>query len=218
MTAADPGADLAAMLTALRESVEAARAMPLSASCVINRAETLAAIDEISSALPERLAAADALLAQGAAVLTAAGEEAEALLADTELEAERRLAASEDGAAASAWASAVREQAEAEVAATRAEAEEFVDHRLAHVEAALEKTLSLIRVNPGPGAVTVAEIESRLAELSGEIEQMLIGVRRGREQMHGRHHMEDLGEHLRALDDAGTDPDAGRLGSREELG
>ncbi|HZZ49203.1 MAG TPA: hypothetical protein VFE65_20150, partial [Pseudonocardia sp.] len=56
----------------------------------------------------------------------------------------------------------------------------------------------------------------RLAELATEIDQMLFVVRRGRERMAGREHMDDLGDHVRALDADPDAPSAG-LGTREEL-
>ena len=40
-------------LTHLRELILSARAMPMSASCVINRGEVLSAIDEVIDNLPD---------------------------------------------------------------------------------------------------------------------------------------------------------------------
>lgn len=212
----EPDADVGAMLHRLRAAVATARALPMSASCVINRDGTLRAIDAIVGALPRRLAAAEALLAQSATLLQTAASEAEGLLVAAGRESERLLAASRVGEAAAAWAGAERARAETEVAGRRAEVEEFVDRKLAALEAVLEKTLSLIRLDPGTEALTVAEIEARLREVSGAVEGTLLGVRRGRADMHARR----APDGLRSVDDVGADSDVasgGRLGTREEL-
>lgn len=44
-----------ARLEQLRELIASARAMPMSASCVVNRAEVLKAIDDVADALPAEL-------------------------------------------------------------------------------------------------------------------------------------------------------------------
>jgi len=203
------------MLLLLRETVTAARAMPLSASCLINRAEALEMIDEVIASLPQTLAAAADLLAREQELLAAAGERAEQLLADAAAEAEHRLSASEQGAAATAWGETAREQARSDAAEVRAAAEDFADGRLAHLEVILEKTLSAARRDPGPA--DPADVSSQLAALVDQLEAMLAAVRRGRERMHGRQHMEDLAEPLAAGNEPGAVP-PDPLGSPGELG
>jgi hypothetical protein len=215
--APEPGGDPRELLAALRETVAAARSMPMSASCVLNRGETLALIDRLAVALPDSLAAADALVARGADMLAVAQEQAAQVLADACAEVERRLADSVSGSVAQVWADAVRAQAQADAAAERDRTESFVDAKLAHVEAVLVRTLALARAEPagrpGPGADAAAE----LSELAVEIDQMLLVVRRGRERMAGRDRMDELGDHLRAMD-ATPEARGPGLGTREELG
>jgi hypothetical protein len=215
--AAESGGDPRELLAQLREWVAAARAMPLSASCVLNRGETLALIDRLGAALPDSLAAADALLARGSDVVAAAREQAAQVLADADAEVERRLADSAAGSVAQTWAEAVRAQAEADATAERARTESFVDAELAHVEAVLVRTLGLARAEPVPQPGAVADVVEQLTELAVEIDQMLLVVRRGRERMAGRDRMDELGDHLRAMDAAPEAPGTG-LGTREELG
>ena len=51
-------------LDELSTLVEGARAMPMSASCVVNRAQVLDLLDEARSMLPQSLATADDVLAE----------------------------------------------------------------------------------------------------------------------------------------------------------
>jgi hypothetical protein len=81
----------------------------------------------------------------------------------------------------------------------------------------LGRTLALARMGSEPQPDAVGDVATRLGELAAEIDQMLVVVRRSREQMHGRSRMDELGDHLRAMDDAPEDPGTG-LGTREQLG
>ena len=49
-------------LTLLREMIAQARAMPMSASCVINRGEVLGAIDDVIEHLPDEIEEAQAVI------------------------------------------------------------------------------------------------------------------------------------------------------------
>ena len=59
-------------LERLTRLVEEARAMPLSASCVVNRTEVLELLDEIRAGLPSEITQASALLEDRESVLEAA--------------------------------------------------------------------------------------------------------------------------------------------------
>lgn len=192
--------------------------MPMSASCLVNRAATLERIDAIKAALPERLARADELLAERDAVLAHAHGQAEQVLAEAAEEAQRRMSMTSIGVEAAAWADALRTATEAELAAAREQADLDADAKLAHVEVILERTLSLARHAGEDPAASAAEAARQLGDLVAALEQMLDGVRRGRESMHGRHHMEDLGDHLRVADAGGDAPGHHGLGPLDELG
>ncbi len=55
--------DVQAKLTEIREAVATARAMPMSASCVVNRAELLSSLDELAQMLPQAFSESDRVLA-----------------------------------------------------------------------------------------------------------------------------------------------------------
>jgi hypothetical protein len=190
--------DVHAKLAELRELVTQARAMPLSASCLVNRADTLARIAEIEAGLPRQLSEAESLLAGADAVVAEAREQAVAVLAEAAMERDRRLEQTREGAEATAWAAQIRAEAEADATTRTTETDEYVDSRLAHFEVILEKTLEIARRAPEDPSV---DPQAHLAELSTSLERTLTAVRRGREQLAGRDHMEELGEHLRALED-----------------
>ncbi|HUR75284.1 MAG TPA: hypothetical protein VMZ00_13480 [Sporichthya sp.] len=190
--------DVHAKLAELEERVAKAKAMPLSASCLVNRAEMLARIAEIEAALPRQLSEAESVLADADAVVAEAREKAVAVLAEAAVERDRRLELTPEGSEAVVWAAQIRAEAEADATNRTTEADEYVDSRLAHFEVILEKTLELARRAPEDPS---ADPSAHLAELSSSLERTLTAVRRGRDRLDGQHHMEELGEHLRALED-----------------
>src|SRR5690242_5542345 len=72
--------DVQKKLDGIVAAVEGARAMPMSASCVINRAELLAMLTELRSALPESLSEAQALLGDREQMVAEARQEAERII------------------------------------------------------------------------------------------------------------------------------------------
>lgn len=205
------------MLEELRASVAEARAMPMSASCIVNRAELLDRIAALSEALPGRIADAERVLAEREAVVAAGRAEADRLVAEAAAEREVRLASSPDGTEARAWADDLRARVTAETRALQRETDSYVDSKLANFEVVLEKSLDAARVGRERIAADPADValrqelrslaEATLAEFTDVLEKTLQNVRRGRERLAGRHDMEDLGEHVRAQD-SGPDGEA----------
>ncbi|MBA3745014.1 hypothetical protein [Sporichthya sp.] len=199
--------DVHAKLAELQELVAKAKAMPLSASCLVNRADVLARIAEIEAALPRQLSQAESVLADADAVVAEAREQAVAVLAEAAVERDRRLELTPEGSEAVAWAAQIRAEGEADATTRTTEADDYVDSRLAHFEVILEKTLELARRAPEDPS---ADPTAHLAELSSSLARTLTAVRRGRDRLDGKHHMEELGEHLRELEEhpLGADEDA----------
>lgn len=199
-------------LDALRTLVTEARSMPMSASCILNRAELLERIAELGEALPRQLTDAESVLAEREAVLAAAREEAERIAVEASAERERLLAATAEGREATAWAEEVRAKATEAAEATRAEIDEYVDAKLANFEVVLEKSLDTARrgrerlaedPSVGDEAMRVEVrtfVDTTLASFVEVLDKVLVSVRRGRDRLRGRHDMEDLGEHIRAQD------------------
>ena len=81
--------DVHEKLDELTAIVEQARSMPMSASCVVNRAEVLGLLEEIRALLPEEFRHAQMLLADRESVVDEGRREAERMINRAE---EERLA------------------------------------------------------------------------------------------------------------------------------
>ena len=125
--------------------VEGARAMPMSASCVVNRGQVLDLLDEIRALLPDSLAAADDVLADREDIVRAAHLEATEIVARGEEEQHRLVSEHEVYRAAAAEAEAVRADVAAEAERMRRETDDYVDAKLANFEVALNKTLVAVQ-------------------------------------------------------------------------
>lgn len=132
-------------LDELSALVEGARAMPMSASCVVNRAQVLDLLDEARSLLPTSLDQADDILAERDGIVAAARVNAAEVLAQADEEARARVSEHEVYRAALAEADAVRAEADAEAERMRRETDDYVDAKLANFEVALHKTLTAVQ-------------------------------------------------------------------------
>ncbi len=124
--------------------VERARAVPMSASCVVHRGDVLALLDEIRELLPAELREAQAVLAERDALLRQAGDDAARILEEARAERDRLVEETEVHAAAVDEAARVREHAAAEAAQMRRETDEYVEAKLSQFEITLTKTLAAV--------------------------------------------------------------------------
>lgn len=138
-----------AALGDLRRLIESARAMPLSASCVVSRTDALDLIEAVNVGLPAQIRRADHVLAQADLVVADARHRAEETLAKAEAEARRRVEEAErraetlvarEGVVAEARARAERILAEAAARADRLarDADSYCDSRLERFAADLD--------------------------------------------------------------------------------
>jgi hypothetical protein len=143
-------------LAYLRELILNARAMPMSASCVINRSEVLAAIDDVIENLPDEIAYAQRVIDTSASKVAEGEAEAGRILAEAREHAASLAQHSEVVRVAEQVAAQVRSEADHEATALRREIDEFIDARMASFESVLHKTTSQVRT-----------ARARLAERSG---------------------------------------------------
>jgi hypothetical protein len=143
-------------LAYLRELILNARAMPMSASCVINRGEVLAAIDDVIENLPDEIADAQRVVEMAAYKIAEGEAEAGRILAEARNHAANLAQHSEVVRVAEQVAVQMRADADVEAAALRRETDEFIDARMASFESVLHKTASQVRT-----------ARARLAERSG---------------------------------------------------
>lgn len=129
-------------LTAL---VESARSMPMSASCLLNRGEVLALLDELRAQLPEEFDEAERILADREGVLEQARLEADAIVAAAHDERMRLVSQTEVYAQAQREASRIRGEAREDAAKMQDDTDAYVDGKLANFEISLTKTLEAVR-------------------------------------------------------------------------
>ena len=136
--------DVQERLDELAVLVEDAKAMPLSASCIVNRTQVLDLIEEIRTLLPESVLRADELLADREAVVQDGRREADRILERARAEADRLISEHEVYLAAVAEAQAVAEITEQDTARMRKETDDYIDAKLATFEITLQKTLQTV--------------------------------------------------------------------------
>lgn len=127
------GDSLLEILGELNELVGSARAMPMSASALINRAEVMDLISSAREVLPEQIAQADKIRSEAETILEHARREAETLVAQ-----EAVVKAAEDRA------SHIIEQAEIAAQKLAQDADEYCDRILAEFEIDLGKISSQV--------------------------------------------------------------------------
>ncbi|MFJ3905832.1 cell division initiation protein [Streptomyces sp. NPDC090025] len=223
--------DVQKKLDEIVTTVQSARSMPMSASCVVNRADLLALLEEVREALPGSLAQAQELLGGREQMVDQARREAERIIEAAH--AERGSLISDTQVARQSQDEAERILAEArrEAEEIRAEADDYVDSKLANFEVVLNKTIAsvdrgrekLLGRGPGLDADGYADedapeysadprtlidradgyVDTKLGAFEAVLSKTLEAVGRGRQKLHGRLAADALGEHMAAQDAAG---------------
>ncbi|MFI8826492.1 ATP synthase F0 subunit B [Streptomyces sp. NPDC053431] len=224
--------DVQKKLDEIVATVQNARSMPMSASCVVNRAELLSLLDEVREALPGSLAQAQELLGGRELMVEQARQEAERIIEAAH--AERGSIVSDSQVARQSQDEAERILAEArrEAEEIRAEADDYVDSKLANFEVVLNKTIASVDrgreklLGRGPGLDADgygdedapeysadpqtliqradAYVDTKLGAFEAVLSKTLEAVGRGRQKLHGRIASDALGEHMAAQDAAGS--------------
>ena len=136
--------DVHEKLDELTEVVESARSMPMSSSCILNRAELLTLLDELRALLPAEFDLAEQLLGDRDKVVSEGRDEAEAIVAAAHEERMRLVSETEVFAQAQREANRVRADAEEDAESMRQQVDEYVDGKLANFEITLDKTLAAV--------------------------------------------------------------------------
>jgi cell division septum initiation protein DivIVA len=137
--------DVHAKLAEVRQVVEEARSMPMSASAVVNRGELLNLLDELQAAIATELADADRVVADRDAVIEEGRREAEQIIADARNEREHVISDTEVYRLAKREADELRAHAQSEADELRRETDEYVDAKLANFEITLERTMEAVK-------------------------------------------------------------------------
>lgn len=144
--------EIVSRLEQLRDEVARAKAVPLSASCLINRGQALEVIDAALEAVPADITRASEVLSQRETLIARATDHARELVERANAKQAELVAEHAVYQQAVAQAQELREQAEAEAAAVRARADDYVDTQLAKLEVVLQRI-----------GATVAEGRERLS-------------------------------------------------------
>jgi cell division septum initiation protein DivIVA len=132
------------VLLQLRDIIEAARPVPLSASSMIAKDEVLELIDEALAQLPEELRAARWLLKEREEFLARTRHDADEIIAQARARAERMVQRTEVVKAAEQRSYEIVDAAETEARRLHHEVEDFCDQKLASFEIVLERTQKLV--------------------------------------------------------------------------
>ncbi|MER6566469.1 ATP synthase F0 subunit B [Streptomyces sp. NPDC001093] len=213
--------DVQKKLDEIVSAVSGARSMPMSASCVINRAELLAMLEEVRQALPGSLAQAQELIGDRDQMVEQARQEAERIISNAHAERGSLISDTEIARRSQAEADRILAEARKEAEEVRAEADDYVDSKLANFEVVLTKTLGSVGrgreklLGTGPGLdengyedadapershdpETLRHnadqyVDVKLGAFEAVLAKTLEAVGRGRQKLHGRIATDDLG-------------------------
>ncbi|KUO17933.1 ATP synthase F0 subunit B [Streptomyces dysideae] len=136
--------DVQNKLDEIVSAVSGARSMPMSASCVVNRAELLAMLEEVRQALPGSLAQAQELIGDREQMVEQARQEAERIIEHAHAQRGSLISDTEVARRSQAEADRILAEARKEAEDVRAEADDYVDSKLANFEVVLTKTLGSV--------------------------------------------------------------------------
>ncbi|MFC4468535.1 ATP synthase F0 subunit B [Streptomyces xiangluensis] len=213
--------DVQKKLDEIVSAVGSARSMPMSASCVVNRAELLSLLEEVRQALPGSLAQAQELIGGREQLVEQAREEAQRIIESAHAERGSLISGTEIARRSQNEADRILADARKEAEEIRAEADDYVDSKLANFEVVLTKTLGSVGrgreklLGTGPGLdehgyededapershdpQTLRRnadeyVDVKLGAFEAVLAKTLEAVGRGRQKLHGRIASDDLG-------------------------
>ncbi|MFI7016386.1 cell division initiation protein [Streptomyces sp. NPDC050164] len=213
--------DVQKKLDEIVTAVSGARSMPMSASCVVNRAELLSMLEEVRAALPGSLAQAQELIGDREQMVEQARQEAERIIQSAHAERGSLISDTEVARRSQAEADRILAEARKEAEEIRAEADDYVDSKLANFEVVLTKTLGsvgrgrekLLGTGPGTDEQGYEDedapershdpqtqrrsadeyVDVKLGAFEAVLAKTLEAVGRGRQKLHGRIATDDLG-------------------------
>ncbi|MER5581781.1 ATP synthase F0 subunit B [Streptomyces asoensis] len=213
--------DVQKKLDEIVTAVSSARSMPMSASCVVNRADLLALLEEVRAALPDSLAQAEELIGGREQMVEQARQEADRIISTAHAERGSLISDTEIARRSQDEADRILAEARKEAEEVRAEADDYVDSKLANFEVVLTKTLGSVGrgreklLGTGPGTDengyededapershdpetlrrdADAYVDTKLGAFEAVLAKTLEAVGRGRQKLHGRIASDDLG-------------------------
>ncbi|MFE7314916.1 cell division initiation protein [Streptomyces sp. NPDC057555] len=221
--------DVQKKLDDIVQTVGSARSVPMSASCVVNRAELLALLEEVRSALPGSLAQAQELLGGREQMVEEARAEAERIIESAHSQRGSLISDTEVARQAQDEADRILAEARQEAEEVRAQADDYVDSKLANFEVVLTKTIGAVDrgreklLGRGPGLDEQgfedteapersadpetlkqradAYVDTKFGAFQAVLTKTLEAVGRGRDKLQGARPIDELAAHLAAQSD-----------------
>ena len=153
-------------LTAAITLVEEARGVPLSASCVVHRAEMLEILDEARESLPTDFESARKIIDTREAIIEEARVSAEQMIAIAREDVAQMVEQTSIVQIARDEARKILDDARETAEQEKQEVEEYIDGRLATLEVILNKTMDA--VSRGRGRLAGANDKDVFSQLSDE--------------------------------------------------
>ncbi len=153
-------------LTAAITMVEEARGVPLSASCVVHRAEMLEVLDDAREALPIDFASAQKIIETRDAIIEEARLSAEQMIAIAREDVAQMVEQTSIVQIARDEARKILDDARETAEIEKAEVEEYIDGSLATLEVILNKTMDA--VSRGRDRLAGANDKDVLSQLADE--------------------------------------------------
>ena len=132
------------VLLELQHLIEHAKSVPMSASCMVNRSDTIALVKRAMAALDEDTREAQRITATSLETLERAQQEADQIIRAAEDKADYLAGQTEIVVRARQKAADVQAEAMREADELRREVDAFIDQRIASFEAGLQRTMSQI--------------------------------------------------------------------------
>ncbi len=124
--------------------VEAARSVPMSRNCMMDRAELMAMLEELRGELPIEVRRSQALLDERDKIIAAGQHEAQRIIAEGEAEHARLVSANEITVSAEHEGNRIVAESRDEAQRLREEVEAYVDTTLSNFERVLHRAISTI--------------------------------------------------------------------------
>ena len=136
--------DTEELILQVRDQIETARSVPMSASVMVNRDELVALLEDAVQALPEEIRQARWLLKEREEFLAKARREAEEIIDAGRQQAQRMVEKTEVVREANLHARRIVDDAEKTARDLKHEAEDYIDRKLASFEVVLERTMTAV--------------------------------------------------------------------------
>jgi cell division septum initiation protein DivIVA len=137
--------DVHAKLAEIRQVVEQARSLPMSASAVVNRAELLQSLEDLKVGLSVAFSDAQNVISDRESVLDAGRREADQILQDARNDRDRIVSDTEVFRVAKRHAEELMDKTRSESDELRKETDDYVDGKLATFEITLERTMEAVK-------------------------------------------------------------------------